>query len=249
MKKQQIIEELKNLGASYDPKDGKTELKELLELERKKQPLPKHEQVILFSYEPDIENRMNTIRKGRERLQMLLDEFTALGLFPISDIKELISIARSGANFVKQRISETIPEADLPKVGGFRVKRENVIDSLDLPDFGKLNSMAISCKPHLQDAGCYNLTDGKITIADDVEEIVKGNYSLSAKTQLQVEAHQAHQEARQALEKMHKLFRLAFRNEKVLKNQHSLALNRFFKFDEGTQKLKIKDDFYRGALR
>lgn len=106
-------------------------------------------------------------------LQAVVTEWNKMGISEMES-NELMFAMEKPEKFYDRKISEKLPEPEEKEVGGFKVKKESIKDSLELPDPGKFYAASAKaydkfCKTPATSSVFY--IDGNIvTINEDARE-------------------------------------------------------------------------------
>ncbi len=155
---------------------------------------------ILYHDQNGFNNRMTEIKKGLEPLQNLLNEFNKTDLFKISTNKELSELIDGSEKYIKERLAMQI---EVPKFGGFFMKKAAFVDTLELPSFDKINSLAVTAQDFVKNIKYFAIKGAKVVTDDKEVEVLREQYSCVAITKEQIRYGEAFTKVSEALTEYH----------------------------------------------
>jgi thiamine kinase-like enzyme len=148
---------------------------------------------IIFQDKPRIAQSENFFQDGKTALQTIVEAFAELGIGDLQDFAELEKlmhvnpVARQFGEaldvFISEKIAGQVNESDIPKVGFFRMKKQNIVNLLEKPDLSQFvevyseNFQAASYAMELAD-----LVKGKIILSKAKHNALVERHTVSAKT-------------------------------------------------------------------
>jgi len=130
---------------------------------------------VIYQDKHQIEYLESLFKDGQKPLQTIADKFNALGIGNIENIEELnrlmeiTPLARnfqqSISDFISAKIGSQVNDADLPKVGLFRMKKQNFVSMLEMPDATEFNTTFAENHQHAAAAASLSAMEkGKIVL-------------------------------------------------------------------------------------
>lgn len=104
-------------------------------------------------------------------VKLIIDQYNALDIDEFK-IEELHALVENPDGFIKQKCFALVEET--PKIGGLSMRREAILDQLELPDYSALKRTIDSLKKYLKTQernlsmlGMFDFQDGKVVIKND----------------------------------------------------------------------------------
>jgi hypothetical protein len=148
---------------------------------------------IIYQDKPRIAQSENFFQDGKNALQTIVEAFAELGIGDLQDFAELEKLMHinPGARqfgealdgFISEKIAGQVNESDIPKVGFFRMKKQNIVNLLEKPDLSQFvevyseNYQSASYAMELAD-----LQKGKIVLSKAKHSALVERHTVSAKT-------------------------------------------------------------------
>jgi len=145
-------------------------------------------------------SEINRMKKSAVAAQLLLDEYNTLGLSKISTIEQFKELISGGEVWCKTQLEGLITVAD---VVGFKMKRSVIVESLELPSFVNLNTLAQQCKQDIYNLKDLSFDGEKIWLSDDEIDRINNKFSILANTAGRLEIYYAAQKMVEGMQAFH----------------------------------------------
>lgn len=173
-------------------------------------------------------SQLSHLNEGKEAIQNLMAEFKKLDIATIDFKKNFVEIIKDGESFIKSKIVESI---EPPMFGNYRMKKQDFINTLELPDFTAFTEANELCKEYESDLKYFSFDGNKVVINTKEVEALKERLSTVAKTPKQIRLAKAHEQAAKALTELNNAMADLFGQGRGLFIDHDIK--RYFLIKDG----------------
>lgn len=193
---------------------------------------------ILYHDSYTFERRKETLSKGMEAIQSVLNELAGMNLpVKIESMKSVLKLIEEGETFVKSEIAKKLEPTTIL---GIPLSRAKLVQQMDLPDFAKLNGLATASREYQNCFSFYSLKGNRIEFNESKLEELKDAYSSIAITKDQLTMIEFHTKAAEMLTEFNKALKKAMGNAVELQGDNELR--QYFEIKDGA--VAVKDYFY-----
>lgn len=203
-----------------------------------------HERLLLTEDLNAINTRLHHYQVVASQLKQVIVEYNKFDLDPFEP-EILNQLLADPIAFVREQCLSRI---EVPAIGGFKMKREALLDSLDLPDMNPLQKAVETIKKYNLTPGAYFdlpgdfiITDGEVSTKEEVRKAIAEGFRLYAEKPNELEAADAYIAFINAWRKLDKMLRS--RHAQRLQNQH---VNQYL--NVLGEEVDFREDFYRQLI-
>jgi hypothetical protein len=197
---------------------------------------------VIFQDKQKIAEAENRFHDGKQPLQAIVDAFNQLGIGDVTGIEELSKLmdANPGArnfgekldDFVTNKISSQVNDADLPKLGLFRMKKKAAISMLETPDLSPfIDVMSENFDQAARALPLAGMKNGSVILAKAKHTAMIQRYTVEAETPQEKDVLKKLHSIIGTIQELHDSGALADRNIQQLKQIRMLANTKDLQID------------------